>query len=183
MVRIEECELPGVGHKFTLEEGTPGDKLVVVIRNDGRREMYEFHRGDPHPSAALSLSEEDARKAAAILMGAFLAPEPGRPGTVNVGRSSIAWYEVGLPPSGLSRADEVERPSSSGPQTSSILAPSDLLHDVRSAGATVVGLVRNGEAHPPPSESSQIREGDVLVLIGPTRVLKTISDGVLEPRR
>jgi len=43
-VDLHETRLPGIGSKFTLRLDT-GDRLAIIVHNDGKRELYFFRRG------------------------------------------------------------------------------------------------------------------------------------------
>src|ERR1044071_8862444 len=52
MSTIRETTLPGVGRKFQVET-TNGDRLVIVIHDDGTRELYHFTRKNPDRVASV----------------------------------------------------------------------------------------------------------------------------------
>ncbi|GAA1864694.1 potassium transporter TrkA [Asanoa iriomotensis] len=65
-------ELPGVGKRYDLAFGQGGQRLSVVVRRDGTRDLYAFaERGDDEPAAVIELTEEQARILAAVLSATF----------------------------------------------------------------------------------------------------------------
>ena len=74
MSTISEVFLPGVGRKFQVET-TSGDRLVVVIHDDGLRELYHFARKKlDRPASVLRLSDGEARQIAGIVGGLTYVP-------------------------------------------------------------------------------------------------------------
>jgi K+/H+ antiporter YhaU regulatory subunit KhtT len=64
-------ELPGIGRRYDLDLGRADERLSVVVRNDGTRDLYVFAGRRDEPSAVIELSEEQARKLGALLGGTF----------------------------------------------------------------------------------------------------------------
>jgi TrkA domain protein len=66
-------ELPGIGKRYDIDLGHGGDRVSVVVRRDGTRDLYVFNARSDEPTAVIELSEEQSRKVGAVLSGTFFA--------------------------------------------------------------------------------------------------------------
>jgi len=75
--QVEEKELPGVGKRFSFD--SDGHEIIVVIENNGRREL--FVRDDPDEDARelLTLTDQEARVLGTILEGVYFQPVADEP--------------------------------------------------------------------------------------------------------
>ena len=64
-------ELPGIGKRYDVDLGRGADRVSVVVRRDGTRDLYVFTSRSDDPTAVIELSEEQARKLGAVLSGTF----------------------------------------------------------------------------------------------------------------
>ena len=72
---IKETELPGIGRKFEIET-SGGNRVVVIIHDDGRREIYHFNQKDLEESIFdITLTDTESRQLAAILGGMIYKPK------------------------------------------------------------------------------------------------------------
>jgi TrkA domain protein len=143
-MRVEEVELPGVGHKFTIRTES-GDEVVIVVHHTGRRQMlyYEGSTGD-EPAAALDLTDEEARELGAILGGVLFHPELAGAATTQLADQAIEWLAV--PP---------------GPLVGQRIA------DVATvSGVHLIAISRDGALWPNPAPDTRLQTGDTLVLAG-----------------
>ena len=67
-MNIRESELPGIGCKFEILT-KESEKMVIVIHDDGRRELYHFDEDHEESVSSVTLTDSESRKVAAILGG------------------------------------------------------------------------------------------------------------------
>lgn len=94
MSTISEVFLPGVGRKFQVETIT-GDRLVIVIHDDGTRELYHFERSNlDRPASVLRLSDGEARQIAGIVGGLSYVPRNLPMAEVILGDLVLEWFNI-----------------------------------------------------------------------------------------
>lgn len=98
-MRVEEAVLPGVGRKFTITVQS-GDRIVIVVHHSGKRELQYFEGPAEEPTAALDLTDEEARELGAILAGVLFHPEAVGDTQSKLGQKVIEWLRI-LPGSPL----------------------------------------------------------------------------------
>lgn len=94
MATISESNLPGVGRKFQIET-TEGDRLVIVIHDDGLREIYHFHRKNlERPDSVVTLTDGEARQFAGIVGGLSYVPKALPTSEVVLDDLVLEWFTI-----------------------------------------------------------------------------------------
>jgi TrkA domain protein len=94
MSTIGEVFLPGVGRKFQIET-LDGDRLVIVIHDDGTRELYHFTRKNlERPASVLRLTDGEARQIAGIVGGLAYVPRSLPMAEVILGDLVLEWFTI-----------------------------------------------------------------------------------------
>lgn len=92
---IKETDLPGIGRKFQADT-REGERLVIIVHDDGRREIYKFDRGNYEESASsVILDDAEARQISGILGGTTYKPRALENVEVAFDDLVIEWYSVG----------------------------------------------------------------------------------------
>jgi TrkA domain protein len=144
---LRETRLPGIGTKFTFQLDA-GGRLVVIVHNDGKRELYSFrHAGDEEPRAVITLDDDEARQLGAVIGGAFERPKIVEELEMALGELLIEWEAV---------------PDAS-PWIGKTLAESGFR---AKTGVTIIAILREPEPVSGARPDDVIQRGDTLVTVG-----------------
>jgi TrkA domain protein len=148
MSTISESNLPGVGRKFQVET-LSGDRLTIVIHDDGTRELYHFSRKNlERPASVLALTDGEARQIAGIVGGLTYVPKSLPTTEVVLEDLVLEWFTL-------------EAGSVAVGRTISELK-------IRSrTGASIVSIIEpNKVTRTNPGAGTQLNEGATLILAG-----------------
>ena len=159
-MNIRESELPGIGYKFQIV--TKGnEKMVIVIHDDGRREMYHFDADHDESISSISLRDSEARQIAAILGGMVYRPQALDTIEMAFEGLSIEWFKV------ENNAPVVQKTIGS-------------LHVRKTYNVTIIAILKkNMKKFFNPGPDSIIEAGDMLVLSGARHEVKRIINELL----
>jgi TrkA domain protein len=150
-MRVEEVELPGVGHKFIIKVQS-GDEIVIVVHHSGRRQVLYYEAdGGEEPAAALDLTDEEARELGAILSGVLFHPELTAAATMRVGEQAIDWIPV--------------PPRLQGQRLADLQLPE---------GVHILAICRHETLLPHPAPDTRLEAADMLVVAGPRNVVDAL---------
>ena len=148
MVEIVETDLPGVGKRIALEKLAYGGKFVIVVHNDGRREIYYFRKAEDERPIVFSLSDEEARKAGSVLSGAYFTPALVQAiAQTLTPKVNVEWIRVQL------------QSSVSGKTLGELNLRKRL-------GVSAIAIVRGEKTVPNPSASFRLKDDDLLIVLG-----------------
>lgn len=93
MSTIREAELPGLGKKYQLWLDD-GEQIVVIIHDDGTREIFYFDGDEDEPLASITLSDQESRQLGSIIGGAFYQPKKLEKLDAAIAELRIEWLKV-----------------------------------------------------------------------------------------
>jgi TrkA domain protein len=164
MSTISEVFLPGVGRKFQVET-MAGDRLVIVIHDDGTRELYHFMRRHmERPASVMRLSDGEARQIAGIIGGLTYVPRNLPMAEVILGDLVLEWFtiEEGAACIGRTIRD---------------------LHVRTATGASIVSILEADQTkRVNPEADTILNEGATLILAGDRRTINTVKRLLVEGR-
>lgn len=162
MTDINETALPGVGlrHDFTSKSGRT---VGVVSHHTGRRDLVIYDLTDPDTTiATVDLTEEEGRTLAELLGGSRIV-ERLEELPHQIEGLVIEWLQV----------------TDDSPLADRTIADSE----VRArTGASIVALVREGEAIPAPGADDRMHAGDTVVVVGTPEAVAALDDLLAEDR-
>jgi TrkA domain protein len=162
MSTISEVFLPGVGRKFQVET-LDGDRLVIVIHDDGTRELYHFTRKNlDRPASVLRLTDGEARQIAGIVGGLTYVPRSLPIAEVILGDLVLEWFKI---EAGAACIGKTIRE----------------LHVRTSTGASIVSIVEPDQSkRTNPEAGTVIHEGATLIVAGDRRTINALKRLLVE---
>lgn len=152
---VKESELPGIGRKFEVEISNR-DKVVVIVHDDGRREIYHFDKEDYEESlSSVTLSDTEARQFAAIVGGMIYRPKAIETIEMAFDELMIEWYKI----------------DSGAPAVHKTIGELDIRQKYE---VTVIAVVKGNDKVLNPGPETTIGEGDTIVISGERGGVKKI---------
>jgi len=160
-----EVELPGIGRKFQIETRA-GDRLIIVVHDDGRREIYYVDCENLEECGpVVTLDDGEARHVAAILGGMVYTPKALESVEMAFDEMVFEWFKV-------------EPGAAAAGQTIGGLRVRE------KTGATIIAVVeRDRRKIINPGPDQVIREGATLVVMGDRKQVRACKDLILRGNR
>ncbi|MEJ5052932.1 cation:proton antiporter regulatory subunit [Sphingobacterium sp. MYb382] len=153
---VRESDLIGIGKKYQIETEA-GDNMVVVIHDDGTRELYRADAEDNETHCVMTLSDEESRQVAGILGGLSYKPKALETIEVALDDLRIEWYKVGEASDGVNKSI-------------------GQLEVRQRTGASIIAAIRNEESLINPGPDYIITPGTTLVIAGKKMNIKLLKE-------
>lgn len=152
-MQVRESDLIGIGKKYQLT--TDEEEAVIIIHDDGRRELYTLDSETGDSSCVLTLSDEESRQVAGIIGGMSYKPKALETVEVELDDLVIEWYKV---------------PSSS-PAVGKTIGQLEIR---KATGAAIIAALTDSGTEINPGPDYAIVAGGTLVIAGKRSHIKTL---------
>lgn len=160
MSTVRESDLIGIGKKYQIKTSY-GEEMVIVIHDDGRREIYSYDEEENESKCVTTLNDEEARQVAGILGGLSYKPKALENIEIALDDLMIEWYKV--------------------PQDSHSVRRSIGELEVRKkTGASIIAAIMGEETVINPGPDYVIVPGSTLVVAGKRSQIKLLKKILLE---
>lgn len=156
---VRESDLIGIGKKFEIDTEA-GDQMVVVIHDDGRRELYRHEDEESETHCVMTMSDEESRQIAGILGGLSYKPKSLETIEVALDDLRIEWYKVGESNEGINKSIGE-------------------LGVRQRTGASIIAAIREDETIINPGPDYVINSGTTLVIAGKKNNIKLLKEILL----
>lgn len=153
---VRESDLIGIGKKFQIETEA-GDNMVVVIHDDGRRELYRHDEEDNETHCVMTLSDEESRQVAGIIGGLSYKPKALETIEVALDDLRIEWYKVEASNDGVDKSIGE-------------------LGVRQKTGASIIAAIKDSETIINPGPEYVITQGATLVIAGKAKNIKQLKE-------
>lgn len=161
-MNIREIDLPGIGKKFEIHTKSK-EKIVIIIHDDGRREIYYFNKNDYDDfEYTITLDDAESRQISAILGGVIYRPKQLEEIDMVFDDLVIEWYKV------ESCSDAINK----------TIGELDIRQSYK---VTVIAIIRKSKDKVVnPGSDSIIKEGDTLIISGEKKELREFKKNLLQ---
>ena len=153
---VRESDLIGIGKKFQIETEA-GDNMVVVIHDDGRRELYRHDDEDNETHCVMTLSDEESRQVAGIIGGLSYKPKALETIEVALDDLRIEWYKVEASNDGVNKSIGE-------------------LGVRQKTGASIIAAIKDSDTIINPGPDYIIEPGATLVIAGKAKNIKLLKE-------
>lgn len=153
---VRESDLIGIGKKYQIETEA-GDHMVVVIHDDGRRELYRYDQEESESKCVMTLSDEESRQVAGIIGGLSYKPKALETIELALDDLSIEWIKV----------------SKDSPSIGKSIGELEVR---KRTGASIIAAIREGDSIINPGPDYVMNADTTMVVAGKRNHIKVIKE-------